>query len=199
MGARARRGDARRDRIIAVAFQEFAANGYRGASLARIAEGAGLTQAGLLHHFKGKADLLIEVLRERDERDGARVGIDLEGVTPWRRVLDDLRALVEYNSRAPGLVQLFTVLNGEAVTDDHPAREWARERYRRLVDHADRSFKAGVEAGELRPDLDTLACAQRLFAVMDGLQQQWLLDLERVDMPHAFGQFLAEVERSITA
>ncbi|WP_018685852.1 TetR/AcrR family transcriptional regulator [Actinokineospora enzanensis] len=193
------RGDARRERIIAVAFQEFTAFGFRGASLARIADGAGITQPGLLHHFPGKAELLIAVLHERDQRDGQRIGIDLDGVTPWPRLFDDLRALVDFNSRVPGLVQLFTVLNGEAVTDGHPAREWARERYRRLIEHADRSLRAGVEAGELKADLDTLACAQRLFAVMDGLQQQWLLDPDRVDMPRAFGAFLAEVERSVRA
>ena len=49
--------------------------------------------------------------------------------------IDALRALadvVEHNSRVPGLVQLFSVISGEAVTPGHPGHEWARRRYRRL-------------------------------------------------------------------
>ena len=49
----------------------FAATGYRGTSLADVAQAAGLSNAGLLHHFPSKEQLLIEVLRRRDEADRA--------------------------------------------------------------------------------------------------------------------------------
>ncbi|MGC5341780.1 TetR/AcrR family transcriptional regulator [Streptomyces sp. DT171] len=193
------RGAARRDQIIAVAFMEFTANGFRGASLAHIAERSGLTQPGLLHHFPSKTALLRAVLEERDRRDSERLGIDLDADVPWHVLLSDLVALVEYNAKAPGLVQMFTVVTGEAVTDEHPARPWAAARYRRLTAHAERALRRGVDDGELRQDLDVRACAQRLFAMMDGLQTQWLIEPESVDMASAFRGYVDEVRRAITA
>ncbi|WP_459246334.1 TetR/AcrR family transcriptional regulator [Streptomyces youssoufiensis] len=192
-------GDARRDQIAAVAFLEFSEHGYRGASLARIADRAGLTQPGLLHHFPSKAALLTHVLDERDRRDSERVGIDLDAEVSWRTLLADQVALADYNARAAGLVQLFTVMSAEAVTADHPARRWAAERYRRLTAHAERALRRGVADGELRADLDVAACAQQIFATMDGLQLQWLLDPDRVDMAAAFRDYARQLERAITA
>jgi AcrR family transcriptional regulator len=63
------KGRARREDILEAANHAFAARGYRGASLANIAESVGLSQPGLLHHLPSKEDLLWEVLRVRHERD----------------------------------------------------------------------------------------------------------------------------------
>ncbi|SPL92724.1 Transcriptional regulator, TetR family [[Actinomadura] parvosata subsp. kistnae] len=80
-------GAARRERILATALLEFAEHGYRGASLARIAERAGLSQAGLLHHFRNKELLLIAVLDYRDELDARTFDIEGPAVStrcaPW--------------------------------------------------------------------------------------------------------------------
>ena len=45
----------------------------------------------------------------------------------WR--LDLLASLVDYNAMRPGIVQTFSALLGESVTDGHPAREFFTERY----------------------------------------------------------------------
>ncbi|WP_143590244.1 TetR/AcrR family transcriptional regulator [Thermoactinospora rubra] len=184
------RGDARRDRILAVALQEFAEHGYRGASLARIAERVELSQAGLLHHFKSKERLLVAVLEYRDEVDTRRFGLDsLAGPAALHRLAE----VVEYNSRVPGLVQLFSVITGEAVTADHPAHAWARDRYRRLREGVARALRKGAESGEFRADLDAEAHADRLIAMMDGLQTQWLIDPERVDMAAVFRGYVDDL------
>ncbi|GIH77322.1 TetR/AcrR family transcriptional regulator [Planobispora longispora] len=177
-------GQARRERILAIALQEFAENGYRGTSLARVAERAEISQAGLLHHFQSKERLLVAVLEYRDELDLRRYpfGSVRTGAEALRVLVD----VVEYNSRVPGLVQLFTVMSGEAVTADHPGHEWARDRYRRLRDETAGAIARAVESGEFRADIDPEVHATRLIAVMDGLQTQWLLDPDRVDMAAVF-------------
>ncbi|MDI2127287.1 TetR/AcrR family transcriptional regulator [Yinghuangia seranimata] len=188
-------GDARRARILNIALQEFGENGYRGTSLARIAERAELTQAGLLHHFRSKQDLLTAVLDLRDEMDAERLDVAAipDGADPMLRALV---ALVEHNARQPGIVQLFTVLTGEAVTTDHPAHAWARQRYATLVTSISTALRHGVESGELRADVDPEAVTRQVLAMMDGLQLQWLLDPERVDMVAVFTEYVeALVER----
>jgi AcrR family transcriptional regulator len=180
MNARVRSAE-RRAEIVRAALEVIAERGYRGASLAAVAERVGLTQQGLLHYFPTKEALLVAVLEERDQWDAVPA-------TQWR--VDLLAALVEYNAMRPGIIQTFSALLGESVTEGHPAREYFTDRYRRV-----RENMAGVlraEYGERLPSgLTPERAAPLLVAVMDGLQYQWLLDPESVDMPGAFRDFLA--------
>ncbi len=182
MAAKARaRGEERRAEILRAALEVIAERGYRGASLGAVAERVGLTQQGLLHYFPTKDALLVAVLEARDQWDAVPRGA-------WR--LDLLCSLVEYNAMRPGLVQTFSALLGESVTDGHPARAFFTDRY----DMVRGSFAAVLrtEYGERLPSgLTPEAAAPLLVAVMDGLQYQWLLAPESVDMPGAVRSFLA--------
>src|SRR5580765_4674929 len=53
-----------RDRVFAAAAAEFAARGYAGASVDRIARAARLNKAMIYYHFKSKAALYREILRD---------------------------------------------------------------------------------------------------------------------------------------
>ena len=180
MNARVR-SEERRAEIVRAALEVIAERGYRGTSLAAVAERVGLTQQGLLHHFPTKEALLVAVLEERDQWDAVPA-------TQWR--VDLLASLVEYNAMRPGIIQTFSALLGESVSEGHPARAYFTGRYRQV-----RANMAGVlraEYGERLPNgLTPERTAPLLVAVMDGLQYQWLLDPESVDMPGAFRDFLA--------
>ncbi|MFF4009045.1 TetR/AcrR family transcriptional regulator [Streptomyces sp. NPDC001717] len=179
------RSEERREEIVLAALEVIAERGYRGAALATVAERVGLTQQGLLHYFPTKEALLVAVLEERDRWDtggGSRVSAD-----SWR--LDLLDSLVEYNAMRPGIVQTFSALLGESVTEEHPARAFFTERYeqvrREMTALLQREFGDRLPSG-----LTPQEAAPLLTAVMDGLQYQWLLAPESVDMPAAFRSFL---------
>jgi AcrR family transcriptional regulator len=53
-----------RDRVFAAAAAEFAARGYAGANMDRIARAARLNKAMIYYHFKSKAALYREILRD---------------------------------------------------------------------------------------------------------------------------------------
>jgi AcrR family transcriptional regulator len=174
------RSEERRAEIVRAALEVIAGRGYRAASLAAVAERVGLTQQGLLHHFPTKEALLVAVLEERDQWDAVPD-------SRWR--LDLLASLVEYNAMRPGIVQTFSALLGESVTEGHPAREYFTERYGKV--RAAMAEVLRAEYGERLPNgLTPERTAPLLVAVMDGLQYQWLLDPEGVDMPGAFRDFL---------
>ncbi|OIJ66224.1 TetR/AcrR family transcriptional regulator [Streptomyces mangrovisoli] len=181
MSARERvRSEERRAEIVRAALEVIAERGYRGTSLAAVAERVGLTQQGLLHHFPTKDALLVAVLRERDQWDAVPE-------SRWR--VDLLAQLVEYNAMRPGIIQTFSALLGESVTEEHPARAYFTERYTRV--RASMATALRAEYGERLPSgLTPERAAPLLVAVMDGLQYQWLLDPESVDMPAAFRDFL---------
>ncbi|MGW4837954.1 TetR/AcrR family transcriptional regulator [Streptomyces globisporus] len=168
----------RQQDILAIAMDIFAARGYNNASLAEIADRVGLTQAGVLHYFRSKALLLTSVLELRDQRDIEQIGPDRP------QGLDFLRHLVNTalrNAEREGIVRLYAVLSAESVTDDHPAQDYFRDRYDGL-----RAFVADAlrEACELPADRAESAdnAANAIIAVMDGLQVQWLLAPQSVDM-----------------
>ncbi|GAB3405073.1 TetR/AcrR family transcriptional regulator [Flindersiella endophytica] len=176
----------RREEIVDAALATIAERGYKGASLAEIAQRVGLTQQGLLHYFRSKELLLEAVLARRDELDH-----DHFFGTPHTAAggLEALGRLVEHNTERHGLVQAFTVLSGESVTDGHPAREFFQRRYAELR----RSMAAGFAAeyaDRLPVGVTPEQAAVMLIAVLDGMQVQWLLDPDEIDMPALFRTFL---------
>ena len=181
------KGRERRQEILRVAGDHFAAHGYRGASVAQIAQRAGITDAGLLHHFPSKEHLLLEVLRERDDHDLERFRRLAEAHSSY---VDTLLGLCAENAAAPGLVQLFTVMASESIEPDHPGHEVFRARYRRFRARGAELLREAQARGEIRADLDLDRLSPQVLAVLDGLQLQWLLDPDEVDMVATLRDFL---------
>lgn len=185
------RGDKRRTVILETAVEVFGEQGYRGTSLREIARRVGISDAGLLHHFGSKLGLLAATIAARDEMDRIRrEESEAAGVS----FVDTMREQVARNTRSPGLVALHVVLSAEATDPQHPAHESFRERYRAIRHQDDQSFSRLQADGELRDDLDPRRVGQLVTAMMDGLQLQWLLDPEAVDMEGLFEDFLRLLE-----
>jgi len=173
------KGRATRQAILDEAMALFGEVGYRSASLRGIAARSGITHPGLLHHFPTKQALLLAVLAHRDQVDAARFALDHEvGVA----VLDSLVELTALNVTRPGIVELYCVLSAEATAREHPAHEYFAARYARTVSCLTDAFTHAVTVGDAPADLDPASAARRLVALMDGLQVQWLLDRDGVDM-----------------
>ncbi|MFJ8469966.1 TetR family transcriptional regulator [Streptomyces swartbergensis] len=169
----------RRQEILQIAMDTFAARGYNNASLQEIADRAGVTQAGVLHYFRSKAQLLTSVLALRDETDIEQLGPERpRGLAFLRHLVDTVRR----NTEREGIVRLYAVLSAESVTQGHPAQEYFRERYAGLRAFVTEALAEASELGETQPDLDIEEAATAIIAVMDGLQIQWLLAPDSVNM-----------------
>ncbi len=173
-----------REKIIQSATEAFAQKGFRGAKMADIAKAADLTEPGLLHHFPSKTHLLMEVLKERDRIDGERMRATLQ--KNGNHFLEAGIELVEHNQTVPGLVRLFNLLVAESVSPDHPAHEFFIERYQREREHMTEAVVQAQKAGEVRSDISAETLVILIFAMMDGLQVQWLLEPERIEMADLF-------------
>jgi AcrR family transcriptional regulator len=168
------KGRARREEILAVALEEFAASGYRGTSLRRVAERTGVTQAGLLYHFGSRENLLVEVLRRREQL-GRESNPEIVG-TP-----EAMGQALRRNVATPGLVELHSVLATQAADPQHPAHEYFTERYAQMRERFASELARRAERGELTEGVDPERLATILIALADGLQVQWMLD-PRIDM-----------------
>jgi AcrR family transcriptional regulator len=171
---------ARREEIVRASFEVFSVGGYHAASLREIAERVGLTQAGILHHFANKWELLEAVLTLRDQESYNIVvpRHELAGLEIMRGFLE----LIARNVQEPGIVELYCVLSAEATNVAHPAHEYFANRYRWTVDTVTDAYGDMLTRGELLPGIDPRSAAVRTVAIADGLQVQWLLDRDALDM-----------------
>lgn len=164
---------ARREAIIQAALEIFGKSGYSGSSLKQVAEAVGMTEAGILHHFGTKGNLLIEVLQTRDDKSAEF--IPLEGAEPLDFVIGWLE-LVDYNVSQPGIIELYAKLSAEATAANHPAHGHFMNRYKFVSDFNVRYFEILKSARFLKTNRDSQSLSTALIAISDGLQIQWLLD-----------------------
>ncbi|MCW2165306.1 transcriptional regulator, TetR family [Microbacterium hydrothermale] len=179
------KGQQTRQRIVDEAVVVFGRSGVTAGSLREVATRVGLTPAGLMHHFASKEELFAEVLRQRDDRVRAAAGDPHE-----HTLVEQMQRVVAHNATTRGLTSLYTLVVAEASDPGHPSHDEFAERYRRSAETAAELLRAGQAAGEVRSDIDPARAARLLSAVMDGLQQQWLLD-DSVDMPALFAEFVS--------
>src|SRR5215218_8914762 len=83
-----------RDRVFAAAAAEFAAKGYAGANVDRIARAARLNKAMIYYHFKSKAALYREILRDMFGAVGAAVAeVEASSATPQEKIRRFIEAI----------------------------------------------------------------------------------------------------------
>ena len=164
------KGEDRRQRILGVAERLLARKGWRTTSLAQIAREAGVTPAGLLHHFESKEQLLNAVLDARDEDDGAHADY-LSG-----DLITELRRVRERFERAPELIGTFTVLLVENIAPDAPLHDRMHQRYRAAIDIITNIVERGQRDGQYRQDIDAATKAVEILAFINGMETLWLLD-----------------------
>ncbi|MEU1163090.1 TetR/AcrR family transcriptional regulator [Streptomyces sp. NPDC005921] len=168
----------RRTEILGAALEVISSAGFHKASLRDVAARAGLSQAGLLHHFPNRSALLKGVLEWRDTIDRQRFHGVADGVAVLRALLD----LVEQNQTVPNVIELYATVAVEATSPHHPAHAYFQGRYAWAVDTVTKALRQAQSAGELRPGVTPDTAARQLLALTDGLQIQWLYDRSSVDM-----------------
>ena len=163
--------------------------GYYGFSIKELAERCGLTVAGVLHHFSSKDRLLIELLKDRDERDAQAVwrpatdgGSALPTVDEVKQLLHDL---VARNSGQPEIVRLYSMLRTESLYVEHPAHGYFRARDAGAL----KTFAALVAPHVADPR----SIARQLFALMGGLEELWLRDPTSFDLVAEWDKAVAKI------
>ncbi|MCX7522857.1 TetR/AcrR family transcriptional regulator [Microbacterium sp. STN6] len=185
------KGLAKREEILDTALEQFARHGYDRTSVREIARQAGLSQAGLLHHFSTKEELFLEVLRRRDDR--ATVPDEFDHTHSVGRLM----GAVERNAGEPGLVRLFVSMSAESIEGEGVAHGFFVERYRWLIDEIAQDIRVQQEAGELTSAIEPKEAASLLVAAADGLQLQWLLDPGSVDMASLMSRLWGILKRVV--
>jgi AcrR family transcriptional regulator len=184
------KGEDRRQRILAVAQRLLTRNGGRGTSLSQIAQEAGVSPAGLLHHFESKEQLVHAVLDARDADDEANA--DLSG-----DIVEQLERVTERFRRAPDLIGTFSVLQMENLDPEAPLHGRFLRRHRSAVETVAEGIRRGQRAGRYRTDLDPAVKATEIVAFLNGMETSWLLD-PSTPLTEVFREYTRSLARLLT-
>ncbi len=163
------KGEDRKARILDGAQRLLTRNGWRNTTLAQIAKEAGVSPAGLLHHFQSKEQLLHAVVDARDADDDAHAdrGGDL---------IAGIAHVGERINRAPELVGTFAVLLVENLMADAPLHDRLFNRQRAAIDIVAQIIRRGQRSGKYRDDFDPAIKAVQIVSLVNGMEISWLLD-----------------------
>lgn len=193
---RAPKGEMRRTALLDAATQVFARDGYQSASMRDVADLAGITTVGLLHHFPNKVALLKALLDRRDQRVVERFG-ELEAAPTLDGFLQFLRMSMGFSVESLDECQAALMINVESLSQSHPAFTWYQEKFEAVHGHARAHLASLVANGAIRPDVNINALALELFSVMDGLQIQWLRGRNSVDAMQVFELYLERLAKDL--
>ena len=163
------KGEDRRQHILEVALRMMVTGGGRATTLGQVARAAGMSTAGLLHHFQSKEQLQHAVLDARDAQDEAMA--DLDGDLEAQ-----LRGVRKRFDRRPGMVGMFIVLLCESLDPDAPLHVRFLHRYRSGLAIIAKGIQRGQLAGRYRADVDPDVKAREVLAFLYGMEATWLLD-----------------------
>ncbi|MEA2199323.1 MAG: hypothetical protein QOJ25_3374 [Solirubrobacteraceae bacterium] len=136
-----------RERLLAAAQELIEEGGYGAASVAAIAERAGVAAGTLYRHFESKQELFVEVFRSvcaREERAMKTASAEMAADTAAERLEGVLGTFAERALRNP---RLAWALIAEPVDPLVDAERLAyRERYAEVIADA---LRTGIDAGQL--------------------------------------------------
>lgn len=174
----------------------FGRKGYQGARLIDIAAEAGVTDAGLLHHFPTKK-ALFEAVVER--RDSTYLNMfDPANVTArhmFDAFVDSVRAAAEDRDMA----RFRRTLSAAAQLEGHPAEGHLGRRLEQALAGLVPFLEACRDRGELRPDLDAQQVVLEVLAINTGMRELWFQLPEKIDYPNAVAKAVDEIYERIKA
>lgn len=160
---------ARRAQIVECAIEVIAEVGYTNASMARIAERAGISRGLISYHFAGKDELITQVLITVFA-DAARFMEPSVAAEPT--AAGQLRAYIQSNvdymrTHPNRIVAIVEILSGGAVADGTLGIDPIEAEERGLAPLVE-LFRHGQENGEFR-EFDPRVMARAVRSVIDGI------------------------------
>ena len=138
-----------RERLFTAAAAEFAAHGFAGASVDRIARAARANKAMIYYHFNSKAALYREILRDMFEAVAVRVGeMARSTIDPADKIRAFVEAIATEAEARPHFPPIWfrEIAEGGAHLDEPTVRHIAA-----VVKSLGAIIQEGIAAGRFRP------------------------------------------------
>lgn len=175
-----------RDLILDAAERVFLRRGVARTALQEIAEEAQLTRGAIYWHFQNKADVFDAMLQRVKLPMLTRLNSQplAESDNPLQHLRQNVASAFNETVHNLQVRRVFEIASHRVeYGDDLQAVRYRHivERTARVVDLA-RVLALAQAKGQVRPQLETHAAAVGLFALLDGLMTNWLLQPEAFDL-----------------
>lgn len=153
----------KREQIIEVAVELFYKNGFNATGVEKIREAANVSKKTLYNHFKSKDELILTVLRRRDEqfRNDFMRGVESIGKTPRERLEAVFDAADAWFNSKDFCGCMFINASAEFTDSKDPCHVVSAEHMRLMLDYiVDLAKKADAK------DPDELA--EQIFLLIEG-------------------------------
>lgn len=153
----------RREDILEAATALFAAQGFHAVGMAQIVEASGVARAAIYDCFRSKEELILAVLRRRDEtvRNLVMREVERSSSAPRARLLALFAFLEGWIAEPAFSGCMFINASAEFHRDDDPIHRMAAEHKRLMLSYIGRLC---ADAGAARPE----ALAEQLYLLFDG-------------------------------
>jgi AcrR family transcriptional regulator len=155
----------RRAAILDAAAAVFAAIGYEGATTARLATAAGVTEPVLYRHFRDKEQLYCQTLEWAAEQTLADWAAISRGISNSREQLLAITAVNQQLSGANASHYAVLLAAPSALGNGAAIRQAVQESFARLEHYLSGLVSRGQERGELRRDVSPTASAWTLLSL----------------------------------
>ena len=166
--------DDRRRRLTAAAAQLIADEGIGALTNQRIAEHLAASTTIVTHYFRSKRELILETYQAMASRSRGRVERAIEEQSA-DRLAGCLHALLPLDEESLVEWKVWLVYQGMSVGDDELTKIWA-SRATTAIRRIARLIEADVADGRITSTTDPAAEAGRLFALIQGMSFQSLVD-----------------------
>jgi len=157
--------EASRAGIVAAAIDEFAARGFKGASMDAIAARTHTTRALINYYFGSKEKLYIAVLEQvYGEIREAEGRLDLDHLSPEDAVRRIVEFTYQYYLEHEGFVRLVVAEN-QARGRHLRKSQMMRTLNRPIIDRLSRVIERGQAAGRFRPGIDPVEVHKSIAAL----------------------------------
>lgn len=139
----------KRDELVKKALEVFYRNGFHATGMDMLAAESGVSKTSMYKHFRTKEDLILAVLRLRDEnfRNWIFRRMEDAGDAPKEQLLGMFDALAEWFAEKGYRGCMFIKASAEYQEKDHAIHVQSSEHKRLLFDHvAELSTRAGAGA-----------------------------------------------------
>lgn len=174
-----------REQLLKKALAVFSKKGYAATTLQDIASEAGVTRGAIYWHFGSKAELYNTLIREYADRgnqivqQAASEGGSLIDIL--RRVFIRQLEVIENDREIRALMELHLFKTGP-VPELKEGRQQQIESSHGLIEMLADIMQQGIDAGDLRADVDAGNMARAFLALQNGLIQLWVSSPERYSL-----------------
>lgn len=176
-----------RNSLLDAAERVFSERGVSRTSLADIATAAGTTRGAIYWHFRDKADLFCAMVARvtLPMEDQVCVDWDPAVADPLANIRERLTAVLERTAGDAQCRRVFHIIYHKCEYVDDMQTVWQRlgEMRAGCMAHVEQGFRDAVAKRQLPRAVDPRGAAVGLYALVDGLINNWVIDPRYVPPP----------------